>query len=305
MLVDVVIVNWNSKDLLKSCVDSVLQHSHKLLGQLVVVDNASSDTSIDFLSAYPSVTLSALSSNVGFAKACNLGASLGDSDYVLFLNPDAALDADTLSQVSQFMNASENQAIGICGVPLLDEHQQVARSCSRRPTVKGIAAHALGIDRLWPRFGQAMRDWDHNNDAEVDQVIGAFYYVRRTLFQQLKGFDERFFVYYEEVDFAKRAADLGYKSYFLSKTHAFHVGGGTSRQVKGLRMFYSIRSRLLYCFKHFGRFTAVAVALLSLVIEPLLRMLQSLLRRDMDGCKELLLAYSKLWKWAIFREQGK
>src|SRR5660398_194498 len=117
-------------------------------------------------------------------------------------------------------------------------------SCARFPCVSGFLAHAVGLDRSFPRLGHFMAEWDHLANRQVDHVIGAFFLVRRGLFEQLQGFDERFFVYFEDVDFSCRAKQSGWKSYYLADTQAFHAGGGTSNQVKAQRSFskFTIRA---------------------------------------------------------------
>ncbi|MDO6764817.1 glycosyltransferase family 2 protein [Agarivorans sp. 1_MG-2023] len=299
MQVDVVIVNWNSKKLLEKCVDSLLLHGGEELNNIVVIDNASSDNSLAFLTKHPQVLLFSQEENLGFAKACNIGAAHCSAEYILFLNPDAEVFEGTLQRVTAFMSEQQNHRIGVCGVQLIDESGLVARSCSRTATFSGLIMHAVGLDRKWPSLGQAMRDWNHLNDSVVDQVIGAFYFVRRDLFVQLEGFDERFFVYYEEVDFAYRAKQKGYSSYFLASERAFHEGGGTSNQVKAARLFYSLRSRLQYSFKHFHWFKASIITLVSIIIEPLMRCLLCVSRKDLFGVKETLLAYKNLLKWYV------
>jgi GT2 family glycosyltransferase len=142
-----------------------------------------------------------------------------------------------------------------------------------------------------------MAEWDHAQTRQVDQVIGAFFLVRRGLFESLHGFDERFFVYFEEVDFAYRARQAGWLSVYLADAQAFHAGGGTSNQVKARRLFYSLRSRLLYAFKHFSWTGAVGVLLATLLLEPVSRTALALFRHSWAGLKETWAAYGMLWRW--------
>ena len=142
-----------------------------------------------------------------------------------------------------------------------------------------------------------MRDFSHDIDREVDQVMGAFFLVRSELFFKCDGFDERFFVYYEEVDFSKRIADLGYKSMFLSRSHAFHVGGGASRNVKAERLFYSIRSKFLYALKHFNKPSIIIVIVSIFIVEPITRTIFNLIQINIKGIKETFRAYTMLLSW--------
>lgn len=296
-VITVVIVNWNAGAQLRTCVDSIAEYGAGLVRQTIVVDNGSVDGSEARVEGLPNVTLIRAGANLGFGKACNLGAQQAKGDYLLFLNPDAALYAETLPKTLAYMQDQVNGKVGICGVQLLDEGGHVSRSCARFPSVAGFAAHATGLVRFVPRLGHSMAEWDHAQTREVDQVIGAFFLVRRDLFEVLGGFDERFFVYFEEVDFSYRARQAGWCSMYLADVQAFHAGGGTSSQVKARRLFYSLRSRLLYSFRHFSWLGTLGVLLATLLIEPLSRSTLALLGRSWSGFKETWAAYGMLWGW--------
>jgi len=141
-----------------------------------------------------------------------------------------------------------------------------------------------------------MTEWDHNETMEVDQVMGAFFLIRRSLYDALGGFDERFFVYFEEVDISYRAYKSGWKTIFLASAQVFHKGGGTSQQVKASRLFYSIRSRILYAFKHYHMLSAIYLLVLTLLIEPLSRIIQAFGRGSKSQISETLIAYQMLLK---------
>jgi GT2 family glycosyltransferase len=196
------------------------------------------------------------------------------------------------------MERPENMGVGICGIQLLDESGRVALSCARFPSLGIFLAQALGLEKV---LGQSfleyrMSESEHSITRDVDQVIGAFFVVRRRVFEVLGGFDERFFVYFEEVDFSLRAHKAGWRSVFLSDAHACHVGGGTSRQVKAARLFYSLRSRLLYGFKHYSPIKAWALFLITLAVEPWSRILFSLLKGSWPGARHTIKGYRMLTK---------
>ena len=296
-LLDVVIVNWNAGVQLLNCVHSVLDSGSTYVERLIIVDNASTDDSIFPLRTLPALEVIDSGGNLGFGRACNLGARGGSSDFILFLNPDAALFPETLTKALGYMNALPNADVGICGVQLLDEAGHISRSCTRFPSSLGFVAHAIGVDRIFPRFGHFMAEWEHTQTRQVDHVIGAFFLVRRELFETLEGFDERFFIYLEDLDFSYRAYRLGWRSVYLADVQAFHAGGGTSNQIKARRLFYSLRSRLLYSFKHFSWIGASAVLMATLFVEPASRSVLALLRRSWPGLKETWAAYGMLWQW--------
>ena len=127
-------------------------------------------------------------------------------------------------------------------------------------------------------------------------LIGAFYLVHRELFDKLGGFDERFFVYLEDLDFSLRARQAGYASYYLASASAFHKGGGTSENINARRLFYSLRSRVLYAYKHFSFVSATVVLLGTLFVEPLSRLVLAMVRRSGSSMMETLSAYGQLWR---------
>ena len=299
-MLDIILVNWNSGHQLHDALASIEQYHGGFVNSVVVVDNNSSDKSIEkidgFLAEYPCrLVVISNQTNKGFGAGCNQGAFLCRSDYLLFLNPDATLFKDTLEKSIGFMNASENTHFGVCGVQLIDRSGEVSRTCSRFPSLLGFASHALGLSRFWPSLGHLMAEWDHSASRSVDQVIGAFFLVRGETFRQLGGFDERFFVYFEEVDFSFRAINMGWRSVYLTSTQAFHAGGGSSNQVKSRRLFYSLRSRLHYVFKHFSIPEFLLVMLVTLVVEPVSRSVFVLLKGG--SLKETWFAYGMLVGW--------
>lgn len=293
-MISTIIVNWNAGPQLKHCLDTM---AGTITRQIIVVDNASADGSEQSAADRSGVVLIRSPENLGFGKACNLGAQRATTEYLLFINPDAAVYPDTLEKALAFMQNPNNAQVGICGVQLIDESGQVARSCARFPSATGLVAHAIGLDRIFPRLGHFMTEWSHDSTQEVDHVIGAFFLVRRALFESLGGFDERFFVYLEDLDFSLRARQAGWRTVYLADVQAFHAGGGTSNQVKARRLFYSLRSRLLYAAKHFSVGGAALVFLATLLLEPLSRTGLALARRSWPALAETWAGYAMLWRW--------
>lgn len=308
-MLDVVTVNWNAGPQLKECIDSVVTHGNRNISRIIVVDNGSIDGSADAVEKLPGVEVIRADENLGFAAACNVGAKTGQSPYILFLNPDTRIEEGSFSVPLKFMERPENQNVGICGIQLIDEQGRVSRTSARYPTLARLVSSALGLDKL-PRLkgtGVHMRDWNHCQSEKVDHVIGAFYLVRREVFELLGGFDERFFVYLEDLDLSKRINDAGLHCHYLTEAQAFHAGGGTSRQVKVHRLFYSLRSRLLYAFKHFPRWQAWLLLAVTNIVEPITRSAWCLLQGDVAGAKHTWSAYRMLWRSIghILRGEGR
>ncbi|MFH2025875.1 MAG: glycosyltransferase family 2 protein [bacterium] len=298
---DVVLVNWNAGPQLAEAVTSIAQHHHNLVSSVIIIDNASIDDSLAQVEAFTGLPFQLQiirnADNRGFGAACNQGAAMATEDYLLFLNPDTCLLENSLSAPLSFMEQPENTGVGICSIQLLDESGRVARSCARFPSLGIFLAQVLGLNKL-PGFrslGQQMAEWDHSGGTrDVDQVIGAFFLVRRSVFESLGGFDERFFVYFEEVDFSLRARQAGWRTVYLTEAQTFHAGGGTSRQVKAKRLFYSLRSRLLYGFKHFSKLNAWLLLLITITVEPCARLALALSRRSSGEASNTLSAYRML-----------
>ena len=297
MLTDVIVVNWNAGIQLHECVESVLRYDRHLIKQIVVVDNGSTDDSERAVETRPDVTLIRTGVNLGFGKACNQAAKHTNGQFLLFLNPDAQLFPGSLANAIEFMQRPENSKVGICGIQLVDENGNIAHSCARFPTASGFVAHATGLDRVVPTLGHFMSEWDHASTRPVDHVIGAFFLVRRHVFEALHGFDETFFLYLEDLDFSYRANQLGWSSVYLVDAQAFHAGGGTSRQVKAKRLFYSLRSRILYAFKHFNPLAATITLLVTLLVEPVSRSALALARGSWASMEETMSAYRMLYRW--------
>lgn len=300
--VQIIIVNWNAGSQISESIASISQHHNNLVSSVIVVDNNSSDDSLTKIKALEGLPFELQiicnTVNVGFGVACNQGAALGNDQFLLFLNPDAKLFNSSLVVPLNFMQSLENADVGIVGVQLVDETTHIARSCARFPSLGIFAAHCLGLNRI-PGFRQLnthMGDWAHDTTSAVDHVIGAFYLIRRSVFDSLGGFDARFFVYLEDLDLSLRAHQNGWRSVFLAEAQAFHAGGGTSEQVKAHRLFYSIRSRLFYGFKHFKLWQAWILLLVSLGLEPISRLAFALRRGTRGDVGNTLKAYGMLYR---------
>ena len=271
------------------------------LRRVVVVDNNSFDGSQDIrdLSCGGLEVIQNVE-NVGFATACNLGAEQSQADLILFLNPDTLLGPKTLDACVDFLSDPEHARVGILGVQLVDSDGRVTRTCARFPTRLSLLAVSVGIGnriRL-PSLSYSMSEWTHDTSRRVDHVIGAFYMVRRSVFQSLGGFDERFFVYLEDLDFSFRAARAGWHSYFFSEVSIFHKGGGTSSQVLGKRLFYSIRSRFIYANKHFGTVFASILLAMSFTSEFIMRLAFATIRGSIRDLLATMEGYCLLFAWA-------
>ena len=295
----VVIVNWNSGAQLRECLGSfaAVADDAVTLARVTVVDNASTDGSCDELGARAHETLPLTlvrnDVNLGFAMACNQGAAAATADFLLFLNPDTRLMPGSLERPARYLGSPHHEAVGIVGIQLIDTDGKVARNTARAPTARQMIGNSLGLDRVLPGWfpRHFVTEWPHDETRVVDQVMGAFFFVRRTVFGELGGFDERFFVYYEDLDFALRARARGWNSVYLASAQAFHRGQGTTHAATERRTFYFARSKLLFARKFFSAGAALAVMAVTLTLEPVARMVAA--PRSAGGT---LRAFVRLWK---------
>jgi GT2 family glycosyltransferase len=281
--IDIVIVNWNAGDMLRDCVQSALDTGKDLLGRIIVVDNGSTDQSLERLPKDARIVIVRTGENLGFGRACNRGAALGSSRFLLFLNPDTRLYSTTLDDVQQFMDSPGAQQVGVCGIRLIEDDGSVQQHTTEYPGPLNV----YQVDRFRTSF-------DHESDRTVPHVIGAFYFIRRKVFDIVGGFDEQFFVYFEDLDLSLRVTQAGWDIFYLSTASAYHKGGGTSDSIKARRLFYSVTSRLQYSRKHFSTAGYLTVLAMTLTVEPAMRLARALAKRSGAQAQETIDAYRLL-----------
>ena len=297
---DIVIVNWNTGLHLRGCLASIAaaERDGFALERVVVVDNASTDGSADALEVdgLP-LTVIRNRENRGFGVACNQGARGSTADYILFLNPDTRLEVDSLCVPLRFMEEPDHQQVGIAGVKLIDGRGKLRRHCAYFPTPLRFLLIAFHLNKRFMRDFPylEMSAWDHGDTRAVDRVKGAFYLVRRQVYRALNGFDERFFLYWEDVDFSLRARNAGWQSYFIAETCIHHPGGVSAEQVAAASLHQELRSRILYSFKHFHPWAAASVTLAVFTVQPITHLLLKQVRPSPRARAAVFQAYCALW----------
>jgi GT2 family glycosyltransferase len=257
--VDVVVVCWNDKDKIATALDSVYALSEvrddPAFANVVVSDNGSSDGSREFIAERYGgrVQIVENGANLGFAAACNRAFAATSAEYVFLLNPDAELKDGALREIVAFLDA--HPRCGIAGSRIYNYDGTVQQSVGEFDTWAGafLRSSAWGEWPLLRRYanGAALRDFDYDAPRRIDLAIGAALAIRRELLREIGVFDERFFLYHEEVDFAKRAADAGWETWFVPASEGVHEGMGSARGQ------YSVEkrkqaSRRKYWIKHHG-----------------------------------------------------
>ncbi len=302
---DIIIINWNSGEHLKNCLESIVDSSINFNYNVIVVDNNSEDNSITQLNKKNYGLLIQLKRNFGFAKACNIGVKESNSEFILFLNPDVILKPGVIEKALSIL--IEKPKIGIVGVKQFDKNGNLVYSCSRFLKIKYLLNDITGLSKLYPKLfkpSTIMNDWNHSVSTEVDQVMGSFMLMRRSDFLRIGGFDERFFVYYEDMDLAKRFFNNGLNSYFCSDVSIIHSGCGTTSKIKDIRLFYSLSSRLKYVKKHFNKCKYLIVIVLTYFPEFLTRIIYTLFKAK--NCLEVfnvINGYILYTKWMILKRK--
>ena len=297
MKIDIIIVNWNTGNYLKECVESLIKYNTNHIGQIIIVDNNSSDQSVNSLSNNKLIKIIKEKKNNGFGKACNIGAKYSHEKYLLFLNPDTSVFADTIKNSLEFMEKYQNSKIAISGAQIVNNYGNIVKSCSYFPTASRFFFNSIGLDNLFKNKGLLMKDFDHKESIYVNQIIGAFFLIRRDVFFKLDGFDERFFLYFEEVDLSLRSYKLGYLSYFNSNIRCFHRGGISSNNDKVNRHLNYLKSKIIYAKKHFSVFNFQLTVFITVFIEFISRFFYSLLKISINGLRILILSYYYFIIW--------
>jgi N-acetylglucosaminyl-diphospho-decaprenol L-rhamnosyltransferase len=291
--IGIVIVTYNSEAHIGACLDAALPTG----AAIVVVDNASSDGTIAEV-ARRGVRLIANSGNLGFAAAVNQGFAVLDAPHVLLLNPDSVLigGLDALRDACGLKNAAG------AGGRLLDPEgrEQTGFMVRRFPGPASLILEALLLNRVWPGNPINRRyrglDLDYRARITVEQPAGAFLMINYAVWKELGGFDEGFFpLWFEDVDFCRRAVDRGYRFFFVPESAAKHVGAHSIRQLSlQNRQVYWYGSLLRYSAKHFRPIPLRAVCL-AVAAGSLLRMIGELAR---DRGSRPVAAFGKVFRLA-------
>lgn len=248
-LVSIILVNYNGKKIIKDCLQSLRQFNHTIPSEIIVVDNASNDGSPELICEhFPEVKLIRESVNHGFGKGNNIGAKIAQGEYILFLNTDTILTCDFLPQLLTVM--MENPQVGIVAPKLLNQDGSIQISTSPALGVWG----ELLAQRRSSRYHRGQnKEYIYQKFAqqqEVDLVVGAALLIRRKLFEQLRGFDENFFMYFEEADLCQRSQYLGWKVIYEPEVSVIHLHGVSTKQLPQQMLLEYRRSQVYYYQKH-------------------------------------------------------
>jgi GT2 family glycosyltransferase len=239
MDISIIIVSWQVSDLLKKCLETVFNSNGNLNFEVIVVDNASKDDSVTMVKenfsteiASGKLKLIASHQNLGFAKANNLGVKSATGDYILYLNPDTEIQSDTLEKALTFIK--NNPECGILGPKMLYPDGSAQSSVRRFPTFWPVFLMLIKAPKVFKRLKAIDHylavDFDYSRLQEVDQVMGAFMLMPKEVVEKVKGFDERYFIWFEEVDLCLTVKKAGYKIVYNPELVIVHHGGKSFAQ---------------------------------------------------------------------------
>lgn len=275
MDLSIIIINWNSKTYLKECLKSLAGSANNLECEILVIDNASHDGSALMVAEeFPHVTFIQSERNLGFSGGNNRAVRQARGGLFLFLNPDTVVEGDALVKLVQTLRRLPDA--GIVGARLLNGNRTLQTSCIQSfPTVVNQVLNCELLRRWFPRsslWGMAALFSEAREPVPVEAVSGACLMIKRELFEHLGGFDERYFMYSEDIDLAFKIHQAGYKCYYVPGATVIHHGGGSSQNAHSAFSNVMIRESVYRFMRlHRGHFAARCFRL-AIGISALLRL---------------------------------
>ncbi|MDM8538168.1 glycosyltransferase family 2 protein [Desulfobacterales bacterium HSG17] len=271
MKISIIIVSFNTRNLLGICLETLFKHPGPHPLEVFVVDNHSADGSAEMVRQdFSQVQCIENNMNLGFAAANNQAYQKSTGDFVILLNPDAYVKKQTIRNAITFM--MNHPDCGLAGGRLVNPEGVLDPSARRFPNSLYKLFTLSGLSDKYPTskiLGKGdFKYFDHGSIMEVDWVPGTFTIYRRDMLDQTGLFDERFFVYYEETDLCRKARQLGWKIFFIPDAEVVHVGGASAKTRKDLKfdkggsqvLKFRMRSEYLYFRKNHGLFSVLANA---------------------------------------------
>lgn len=255
MKLSIIIVNYNVRYFLEQCLYSVLPAVASIESEILVVDNDSTDGSLEYLQPlFPHVTFISNKKNLGFGKANNLALERAAGEYVLFLNPDTLVPEDCFTKCLSFFD--EHPKAGAIGIRMLDGSGRFLPESKRSFPATSTAFYKLtGLSALFPGsrvFNKYSLGYlDDKENHPVDVLAGAFMMIRKQLLDTTGGFDEQFFMYGEDIDLSYRLKQAGYENWYFANACIIHFKGESSKKstLKYVQMFYS--AMIIFVQKHY------------------------------------------------------
>ena len=251
MDLSIIIVSWNVQDMLADCLRSIDQYHGTLEIETIVIDSASSDGSAEMVKTnFPDVTLHPQTENVGFVRGNNIGLKVAAGRYLMLLNPDTQVHAHALQKLVALLD--EQSEVGIVGPHTLNPdgtHQSTRR---RFPSIMTGLFESTWLQKLAPLDSFYVRDLPDAGTFDVDWVQGSALMMRREVYEKIGGLDESYVMYFEELDWCKRAKKAGWRVLYVGDAYITHHGGGSADQVQTQKHVHFQQSKLRYFRKFYG-----------------------------------------------------
>jgi len=261
MDLSIIIVNWNTRELLRGCLQSVYQQTVGIDFEVIVIDNGSDDGSATMVSTYfPQVKLVRNAGNAGYVRANNQGITASIGRYILLLNADTVIGVNSLQTLTAYLDA--HPRVGVLGPRLLNPDNSVQQSVRRLPRWRDNVVVLTKLHNFWPQLLDyyLMTDFDYRREAAVEQVMGAAMFIRRTVLNQIGDLDKRFWQWYEDVDYCRRVRLAGWEVRYAPVADIMHYKGQSfAQQLSSAKQRVLVHSMLAYTTKHQGRLAALAL----------------------------------------------
>lgn len=252
--ISIILVNYNGTSFLNECLSSIEQFTGIFAVEVIIVDNFSTDNSTkNIKDNFPSSILFCSQVNLGFGKANNLAAKHSHGKHLLFLNTDTILTENMPQILSDYL--TQNQDVGVISPRITFRDGSYQLSCGKLPNlaIELLDKIRYGLDQKWHHIFENLYNKQHSTIQEMGWLTGACLMMRRDVFEQLGGFDESFFMYFEDKDICKRVHEAGWKVVYYPKTSLIHLLGGSSANIKKSVNTYYRDSQLYYYQKHLGK----------------------------------------------------
>ena len=250
MKLSIVIVNWNTKDILKQTINSVVAETTLFPYEIIVVDNNSSDGSVEMIKKeFPTVILIENKINEGFAKGNNIGLKIAQGEYLILLNSDTIVLDHAIEKLVKFLD--EKSEVMLIGPKLLNKDGSFQTACRRNlPNIKNSFLYLFSIKNLIKSDKNYKSNNNENISGYCEAISGAAMMFRREVYEKIEGLDEQFFMYAEDLDYCKQVFDQGWKTYYLSDAHITHLGGESSKQRSSKSLYFFYKTMWQYYRKH-------------------------------------------------------
>jgi len=305
----IIIVNWNTREMLRNCLVSLGQQVDSNNINVIVVDNNSSDGSREMVSAqFPSVHLIDSGGNIGFGKANNLAKPYVDTQFIVFLNPDTIVPEDSIAKMVNHMESNPDVGALGCKMKYPDGIvQPLGLQWFPSPLTEFLKIVFLS-EKMQTKLRRYLPYVDPNENGYVSKLFGACLIVRKSVLDQVGWFDERFFMYCEDVDLCKRIAEAGWKLFYLSDVTIVHVCGGaeekTSSNFSVLMTCESVSKLIQKCHGNAGtalyRLVIFGGSIFRLFLASILKIFSifSRIGRGVDY-RYVFTKYSAMLKWCL------